>query len=288
MGVGAAVAGGLASAAAGAALDDGEGGAGGSRPTRVQQYTPEQMDILKKLSGQVEPQIGEGVEAYPFETVPGAHPLQEQMGALAGDADTQLMQSLRRSGRLLEPEEWEPERVEERWSEAVMQPARRSFMEDTAPRMMEEFAGRGAMRGSGMENALSREARRFEQEGQSKLADMMFQSWQEHQNRELQRSQLGSSMLGQTLGQMGQLGELGQQLRSVEGERGQERLQKWQMEQSYRNPWLNQLSQVLGAQPYAVTQTQQAPSMQHQLGQGLVGGGMNIASAGVQAGLMGS
>lgn len=290
---GTAAIGGLASGAAGAALSGG-GAAGGSSsrsgPTRVGRYTPEQADLLEYLGRQTRRGM-EGVEPYPGETVPEAHQLQEQMAGFGERVmgedpfgrGSALDQALQRSGQLMERQEFDPERTRQMWEQSVREPARQALMEDELPQISEEFAGRGALRSSGYNRAMADATRRMQTETQGQLSQLMFDSWNQHQQTEMQRAQLGGSMLGQTLGQASQLGQMGEAMRGIEQQEMSDAERRWQMQQPWGSPYRELLPQVLGASPFAVSNTSvsQQPGMTtgQQIGQGLIGAGAQSLGA---------
>lgn len=237
--------------------------------------TEEQMDLLKKLSETVTEQIGEGVEAYPGTTVAEMSPLEKAMQGYGQAYGEDVLPSMQRTGlNLLEGQEWQPERVEDRWQKSVFDPAMQKFESEIMPAISEKYAGSNALSSSGFNRAMAKSAEDMKTQTQSQLANMMFSSWKDYQNRNLERQRLGQSMLGQTLAGAGSLQQMGQLPRGIEQAGLQEQAQQWMYEQPYQNPWLRMLkSGPLQVYPYQIGQKSEGSSS------GGIGGLMSGAGA---------
>ncbi len=277
MGTTAAVAGGALAAGAGGAMMAG-GDPGGVETTRRSRYTKEQRELLSDLVGEVKPQVGEGVEAWPQDTVPPPTEAQEGAAEFGESYLGSVLRAQRKRGMgLLEEQEWQPERVEERWRQTVVEPGRRQWREETAPELMEQYAGRQALDSSAMARALAESRGDLATQQQAQLSEMMFQNWQDYQDRQLSRAQLGQDILGGALQQAGGASELSRRLRQIEAQQAQQEKAKWMYERPYENPWLqNYLGSILGTQPYTYTQHREQPGTMYQIGKGLFGGGTSV------------
>jgi len=257
-GVGSAVAGGAMSSIFG---DDG----GGYKRKRDSRYTPAQQKLLKELAGQVHGEIGEGVDAYPGSVVPEPTEGQEMAQEMGQTFLGQQIPALAQRGEgLLQREDWDPSRSRERWEQTVMQPAQEQFQEEMAPAIMEKFGSRNALSSSALNEAMGEASEDVQTSAMRKLADMTYQDYTRHQQEQMQRAQMGQSMLGQALQQAGVAPNLGG-LREIERQEAIEEKQKWQTEQPYNNPWLQQAGSVLGTQPTQTSYVSQAPGAGSQL-----------------------
>lgn len=257
----------------------GSSDAGG--PSRKQQLTPGQFSLLEQITGRLGDEFGTGVDSYDFSVVPEASTLQRIMGEMAERELPDRLSTMAQTGSdLLQSREWNPEMAENRWMETVVNPSQRRFEEETLPAITEKFAGMGGLDSSGFNRALVDAGTNLATQQQSQLADLMYRDRESALNRNLQRTQLGSSLLGQTIGNLGQLGQIGQQLRGIDQQQLQERLSKWQMEQPQNNPWMqNYLSAALGTQPYRFVN--EKPGLGYQIGSGLLGGGIGLGTSAI-------
>jgi len=265
-GIGSTVAGGAVSSILG---DD--GGGGNYKRKRDSRYTPAQQKLINKLAGQVHGEIGEGIDAYPGSVVPepteGQKMAQEMGQTFLGQKIPALAQ---RGEDLLQREDWDPSRSRERWKQTVMQPAQEQFQEEMAPAIMEKFGSRNALSSSALNEAMGEASEDVQTSAMRKLADMTYQDYTRHQQEQMNRAQMGQSMLGQALQQAGMAPNLGG-LREIERQEAVEEKQKWQTEQPYANPWLPQAGTVLGTQPVQTSYVSQAPGAGSQLASQLGG-----------------
>ena len=297
-GIGAAVAGGLASGAAGALL--GGGGGGGSSPSvqtgQQPRMTPQQRRLLDLLSRQAATGIEEGVDPYPGTRTPEASPLEEQLFGRLEDRQLSVMDQLDDwATGMMEPEAYDPTAAREHWQQSFVEPARQQFHEETLPGLDERYAGMGAMSGSGFEKAIADAAGRMDTQLGSQLAQLMYQDRSRHDQLGLQQQQLGLGGMDRAFQQFAPLMQAGQMQRGIEQQQLEEDYQDWQMTQGWANPWLQAAQVPLQAQPfqnYAVAQ-QGSPgllgSMMPGIGQGIgraipgmLSGGGNYSHMGQQ------
>jgi len=233
-----------------------------SKPVQTDKMTDEQLDLLKKLSEQISGQVGEGVEPYPGHTVADMSDLEKSMQQYGQQYGENVLPTMQKQGMgLLEGQEWEPGRVEDMWQKSVFDPARQQFETEIMPAMMEKYAGAGSLDSSALNRAMAKSATDLQTQTQSQLSDLMFKSWQDYQDRNLQRQQLGRSLLGQTLQSTQRLQQMGQVPREAEQARLQEQASKWMFGQPYQNPWLRMLkSGPLSVYPYGTGQESKGSS----------------------------
>jgi len=183
---------------------------------QMQALTPEQMAVLSKLSGVLKGQVGKGIEGYGGPLVPGASPLQSKLFGMTEDW-------LGRQG---------PEAGMEYWEKAIKAPAMETWMKDVMPAIREQFIGQGMESSSGLNRALAESGQRLTTGLTGTLADVLFKAEQ-----------------GLPQNIMGLMGVGGTQ-RGIEQEQMMEPYQKWQMEQPWANPWLQQLGLGLGTKAF--------------------------------------
>jgi len=265
MGWGAAI-GGIA-AGAGSVFAASQGDDGGYSQKRSSGYTEEQQQLIKKIAEQAQGRVGEGVESYPKSTIPDLTPGQQQAADIGGtflDENIPLMQ--KRAEDLMTPEEFDPEARQEMWRKSIMAPARQEWEEETAPGIMEKYGSRNALSSSAMGQALAESSEDITKRGMSELANLTFQDYQQQKQRNLQRQQMGSSLLGQILGTTGQAANLAGMPRDIEEARRQEDKESWLYERAYNRPWLAQAAPIaLGSQPMQTSYISKPPSTGSQL-----------------------
>ena len=296
--IGGAIAGGLASGAAGALL--GGGGGGGSSPSvqtgQQPTMTPQQRRLLDLISRQAATGIEEGVDPYPGTRTPEASPLQEQLFGRLEDRQLSVMDQLDDwATGMMEPEAYDPTAAREHWQQSFVEPARQQFHEETLPGLDERYAGMGAMSGSGFEKAIADAAGRMDTQLGSQLAQLMYQDRGRHDQLGLQQQQLGLGGMDRAFQQFSPLMQAGQMQRGIEQQQLEEDYQDWRMTQGWGNPWLQVAQVPLQAQPfqnYAIAQ-QGSPgllgSMMPGIGQGIgqaipgmLSGGGNYSHMGQQ------
>jgi len=178
---------------------------------------PGQLNILNLLSSVLGGQIGKGIKGYEGQITPGATPLQEQIFGEAG----QWM------GRQT------PEAAREFWETGLKAPMMETWEKETIPMLREQFIGQGLESSSGLNRALAESGRRLTTDVGSMLEQVLFKGEQ--------------ALPGQMAGMMG--GVAGPQ-RQIQAELMQEPYMKWQQEQPWANPWLQQLGLGLGTQAF--------------------------------------
>ncbi len=258
----------------------------GSDPEVSTQRTPtmtkEQMEYIKKLSSLLTGQLGKGVEPYSGQISPGASPLQSQLFDMLEGRQTGLVDILDQTGHgLLEQgqQPYDQAGAREYWQQAFVDPAKRTFFEDTLPGLDERYAGMGAMSGSGFERAIAQAAGRMDTNLGATLADILFQDKGRHDELGLMRTELGMGALGRGTTELDPLMQAGGLQRLIEEGHLGEEFQKWLMSQPYANPWLQQAGLPLGVSPYQVSHVAQEGSP------GLLGSMMPGIGAGIGQGM---
>ncbi len=275
MGIGAAIGGiaaGAGSVIAASQADGGGGGGGGYSKKSSSPYTAEQRALLDTMVTRLQSEMGKRTEPPP-DTVPEPTMPQEQVGKYAesffspGPYGTSLLQQQQeRAMGLMEPEEWDPSQSRQRWREAVMEPAYQQWEQETAPQLMEEYASRNALSSSGMSQALAESRGNIAKKGMAELADLTFQDYQQQRQRNLQRAQLGQTMLGQTLQQAQQVAGVSDIPRSIEQQEMEEARQQELYGRAYNNPWLQSYyGPTMGVQPNQTSYISKPPSAESQM-----------------------
>jgi hypothetical protein len=228
-----------------------------AKTKKTPRLTPSQMDLIKKLSGQVAGEVGQGIEPYPGQMV--ADPSQLQQGLfdildnqVAGEGGT--LEQMLQEGRQMttQDEAYDQGAARDYWQQSFVEPTRQNFYEETMPELREQFAGQGALSSGGFNRAVADAAGDMETQLGGKLGEILYQGRQDFQDRQMQEQQLGLSTLDQALNEVNALMQAGQQQRGIEQQGLEAQMQKWQQSRPYNNPWLNQAPTALGASPYQI------------------------------------
>jgi len=224
---------------------------GGAERRRDPTMTPEQMELLNTLAGTVKSRVGEGVDAWPGTRVPDPTETQQQVAGEAGTLFDQVMAEAERGEGLLQREEWDPERSQERWQQTVAEPARRQWEQEAVPQIMEQYGARNALDSSALNRALGRSREDLSSNLAAQLGEMTYRDYERHQVEQRQRAQLGQSLLGSALQQAQGTAGLSDIPRQIEQQQAAEERQKWLYERPYNNPWVENYGQMGGgaAQP---------------------------------------
>jgi len=224
----------------------------GSKPKvktkKTEVLTPGQMELLDELTNLLKGQLGQGVEPYPGQLVPGASEIQQQLfkmlmpsgGAVGGltkqgaDYVSQLMQ-----------QQFNPDEVTQFWQHAYVKPAERAWEEAVVPKVMEYYAGQNALDSGAARRALAKSGTDLQTQLNAELAKLLWGEKTNLQSRQDLASQLGLNLLPQVIG-------MGEEQRGITQQLMQEPYQKWQMSQAWANPWLSYLPVALGTNPYQV------------------------------------
>jgi len=215
---------------------------------KTEVLTPGQMELLDELTNLLKGQLGQGVEPYPGQLVPGASEIQQQLfemlmpsgGAVGGltkqgaDYISQLMQ-----------QQFNPEEAQDYWQRAYVKPAQRTWEETVVPEVMERYAGQNALDSGAARRALAKSWGDVQSQLNAELAKILWGEKQSLTQRQDTASQLGLNLLPQVIG-------MGEEQRGITQEMLQEPYQKWQMSQPWANPWLQYLPTTLGTNPYQV------------------------------------
>lgn len=225
---------------------------GGSTDPQFKQMstlTPEQLQILNQLTGVLSGQIGQGVSSYPGAYTPGATGNQKQIYELVnsllsgkGPLQGEGMDSLK---SLMQP--YDDTGATNYWNEAIKKPALDTWSEDTVPQIMEQFAAYDAAGSGPAMKAVANSGADLNANLGSTLASVLFQDKNAWQNRQLSADTAGlqypQTLINSVLG-------AATQERGIQSEQGQEGYQDWMMEQSWANPWLQQLGLGLGTKAF--------------------------------------
>jgi hypothetical protein len=221
---------------------------------KTERFTPEQMELLKKLSEQVSGQVGQGVEPYPGQIAAGASPLQSTLFSMLEGRQPGLVDELTEWGQqaVTQDETYDQGAARDYWQESFVEPTRRNFWEETMPQLREKFAGQGALSSGGFNRAVADAASDMESQLGGKLGEILYRGRQDFLDRQLQERNVGLSTLDRALNEMNALMQSGQTQRGIEQAGLEGALQKWQTSRPYNNPWLQQAPTVLGSSPYQI------------------------------------
>jgi len=294
------------------------GGGGSSSPETVPKYTPGQEQLLNAITGQLIPQVGQGVTPYPGQMVAGLSPLQQQgfniaggMGGI-GQAAQQHFQSMLgqvdtgMAGRgmgmaegalqdVLAP--WDPAAATELWETAYKRPALETWREDIMPSIMEKGVRSAGTADSGpMQRELARSGETLATNLSGQLANLLYSGQQAQLGRQQAGAGQAMNLAGlpsnvlQGAGQVGGMGtdmlsqllNIGGIQRGVAGEQLQEPYAKWQYSQPYNNPYLtNFLGTALSQPPMDYYTTTSGPGAAQMLP------GLGSMIGGAQGGFLG-
>ncbi len=218
------------------------------KTNKTEVLTPGQMELLDELTNLLKGQLGQGVEPYPGQLVPGASEIQQQLfemlmpsgGSVGGltkqgaDYVSQLMQ-----------QQFNPKEAQDYWQRAYVKPAQRTWEETVVPEVMERYAGQNALDSGAARRALAKSWGDVQSQLNAELAKILWGEKQSLTQRQDIASQLGLNLLPQVMG-------IGEEQRGITQEMLQEPYQKWQMSQAWANPWLNYLGTALGTNPYQI------------------------------------
>jgi len=290
---GAAIGAAVISAIGGYAASQGAAAGGDFAKKRDSPYTESQLELINKMVGEVKPQVGEGVEAWPGSIVQDPTQTQEAAAEAAPTMLSQVLDTAKRGEEFIEEsrEEWDPAKAEQRWHETVQAPAIRGWQEKAAPQIMEEYAGRSALSSSAVGESLAESREDLSKHMGTQLADLTFRDYKQHKQGQLARAQQGQSMLGQALNQAMGVTEMSNITRDIEQRQLQEQKQKWQYEQPYNNPWLGGSTGGMAMQSpgYQTSYISQPPSAGAQMATSLGGTMQRVGGSvlGRQLGQMG-
>lgn len=245
------------------------GGGGGTKVKRKPTMTPEQLELLRTLTGQIEPQIGEGVS---WEGAPYMSDVQRQIygqlpGMLTGEGDPLYGRGTDVLAGMME--EYDPAAEREYWESSIVNPAMRRWEQEVIPGLQERFVSGGALSSGAFSRALTRSGADLTADLQAQLGGLMFKGRSEAQRRQFEAAQAGE---GRGLGR----------LRDVLGISGAEtaaEMERFQAEQPYANPWLDYLGPALGSRAFENIALGQGPTTTQRLGSALGAGGSAYLSA---------
>lgn len=266
------------------------GGGGSSSPEQITKYTPDQMELLKTLTGQLAPQIGQGVTPYGGQRVAGISPLQEQAFGMAPGYIPGIEAGFRGAGQFdpaqagnildigqgalssaLAP--YDPAATQQYWETAFKAPALETWRQDIMPSIMEKGVRTAGTSDSGpMQRELARSGMDLSTNLNAQLAGLLYSGEQAQLNRQVQGAGVAGGLAqvpGQLAGQGQQLAALG--LGQMAGMGGEQRgisqqflgaeQQKFMEAQPYQNPWLQYVPTALGASAFDTVIGQEGPSM---------------------------
>jgi len=208
---------------AGSSLMGGGGGGGQSGSTQqMPKLLPEQEDLLKKIIGQVSPQIGQAGRVPGEEFAPvGPSALQQQAFGLAGQLPGQMA--------------YDPAQITQQF-QPTADFARQGFQQETMPSIMSAIGAGGGARSSGAADILGREGRNLELGLASQLGQQQYGAQQASYDRQMQMPNL-----------MANVGALQQSFPAAQRQYG---LEQFFAADPSRNPALSLLGPALGTSAF--------------------------------------
>jgi hypothetical protein len=205
-----------------------------------------QQDLLGKLTGLLTGEIGAGVQAYPGQITPGPSGIQSQafgsisdiLGGtgLAGATSEMGMTAL---NKILEG--YDPTLAMQSWEKGVKEPAMRTWTEEMIPQILESYGGRNALSSSGLQKTLAKSGTNLASDISGQLMQTLLAEKGQTTQAQLQGIPLTQMPLQTAMTALG----AGITQRGIEAEQLAEPYQKWQTEQPYANPWLQQVQPTL-------------------------------------------
>lgn len=212
------------------------GGGGGGRTTgqSMQQAdirSPEQMEMLNRLIGFAQPQIGQPGRVPPSGLGPlGPSGLQQQAFGFAGGLP-QTLQSPAFG-------QFDPSQITGAMA-PVGEFAQNMFQQETIPGIMGALGAQGMARSSGAADILGRQGRNLGLGLASQFGPMQFQG----QQAQLGRQAMVPGLAGQMGGQMANIGAL---QRGIPGEQQAFDLSRFMQQDPFRSPAINLALQSIG------------------------------------------
>lgn len=223
---------------------------GGSE--EVDLLTGRQRGLIRDLSIQLEGEIGQSGPVYEGQITPDATANQQlafdNVGGLLGQAnqaDPQIQAMLQgQSANGIDPAQYA--------QESIYDPAKLAY--DDAREEMEAMYGGSWGQTGGYQDIMQKGAARFGVGIGNEMAE--FARYQQDTGNQNRAMGVDASF-GQTRNLADTYGTLlgvGGEERSIEGQRNNEDLSRWQQGQDYNNPWLGFLGPALGTQAFAIGQ----------------------------------
>jgi hypothetical protein len=232
----------------------------------VDPYMGPQRDLMNAYVNWLQPQIGQGIQPYPGQQVPGPTGLQEQAFGLSG-GNAPFIQALQEySQNIMGQPQTDFLGMAGQGFEQMMQPfdpsiaiqamqpaqdfATQRFWSDFAPQVAERYtAGLGAKDSGAWQRQLTRGYGDMQANIGAQLGQNIFSGWQNQLNRQQQAMAMSPylqsapmSIAGQAAGMgtdltSGMLGAGGQQY-GIGAAQAQEAANKWQFQQPWGSPYL--------------------------------------------------
>lgn len=219
--------------------------------------TKEQLQLLGSLTGQIQGQIGQGIDDVGPDQVPGLSGLQDKFISMAESIGMAGGPEEQRNSSIMNLLSGEPAtKIDPAAREKVYKAEEASLLgdlqRDVLPMLEERANARGGARSGALNRSYGRavtalgekfNARRSELEYRDEEARRGFS--ESAANRRLPAIGAFNSSRGQDLAAVGGAGML---QRDVQGQLQQEAYRKWYAAQPYANPWLGFLGASLGTQ----------------------------------------
>lgn len=255
----------------------GGGGGGGGGDTTTQQVpvmTPEQQALLKRMSELAMQEIEKTPVPYEGQMVAGPTQLQQGVfdrvsSSLGTGLPSNLQQMLfggvsDRMGDFLRSPQEVATQAGNVFEQSVADPARKTFMEELAPQLQEQYIGQNSLRSSGFQRQLARQAGNLESNLAAQKAGYIDLADQRRLQDILGISQIAQQegqIPSQQLAQLMQAGVLGSEQRSIEQQQLNAKLSEFLRLNQVPTPALaGVLGMPLGASAFQSVMQQDAPS----------------------------
>ena len=215
--------------------------------------TPEQIQLLSTLLGQVQAGVQGGITPYQGQRAAGEAPIQSQVfskvNQLLGGSnfESAMADALSRP----EGSTFDKAGTQDFYNQAIYAPAMRKFMDETAPAIQEKYVSQNALESGGYNRALTKAAGEMTTAGEAQLANLLFSSQEAQKGRDFTA---GESYRNRALTATDLLTQLGLQSGATQRGITQEGLtagqQKWTEAQPYNNPYLNYALSLLDKQQF--------------------------------------
>ena len=230
-------------------------------PEKMQIMTDSQVRSLDQMTGQLERNIGQGVESYGGQITPDA--TANQLAAFQGAGNLFSDPRVDSSGainQLMSGDpafQIDPAQREAFYQDALVAPARAQF-QDTLQQVDQRY-GAGFGEAGAMRGMANRATADFETNLMGKRAELIYAdemarrgAAESGMNRMVQGVGLAPTYDANRRQNLGLQATLGGEERAIAGQHAGEAYNKWQTEQDYNNPWLGFFGSAMSAQPNAI------------------------------------
>lgn len=205
--------------------------------------TPAQQQLLSKITGILNSQVGQGVTPYSGQLAAGSSSTQQSQydfiqQLLSGSGGNNTMSALQ---DILKP--YDSSSTEKYWQNSLVAPAMNTWNKETLPSILEQFAGSGSLNSSGAMRAVANAGATLNTNLSAQLEDALYKSQQADTTNKL-------SAMGYENNLISSLNTPGATEQATEQNALTSEYQRWASGQSYNNPWLQYLFNDLGTKAF--------------------------------------